>query len=240
MKRGFFLSATLIIVVLFTSCKKETGPAGPAGPELTGSIIGYVSLYNSLGDRIVNTKGVSVYIDGATPKTVYTDSIGEYKLDSIKTGIYNITFSKDSFNTFKKLGQQLVGGSDPVISNVILYVPSVNAVSNLALTITGNSHVTAAGTLSHPGYYGYYRYYIGINSSVNDTNYVYTGTFNVTGLTLNNQIINTDAFQSGSTIYLIIYGITTGDAGYIDVANGDTYYPSLCTKPSNIASIVIP
>ena len=223
---------------LITSCKKETGPAGP---DLTGSILGYVTLYNSLGDKILNTKGVSVYIDGATPKTVYTDSIGEYKLDSIKTGIYNITFSKDSFSTYKKIGQQFVGGSDPLISNVILYVPSVNSVSNLNLAVTGNSHVTASGNLSHPGYYGYYRYYISYNSLVNDTNYVYTGTFNVAGLTLNNEIINTDAFPSGSTIYLIIYGISTGDAGYIDVTNGDTYYPSINNKqPSNVASIVVP
>ncbi len=235
MKKQIFTSAIIIFIVFFSSCKKE---AGPAGPSLTGNIIGYLTLYNSFGDRIPNASGVAVTIDGSKPRTVFTDSLGEYKLDSIQTGIYNITFVKDSFVTYKKLGQQFVGGSEPVISNVTLYVPSVNSVSNLNLTVT-NGHAVATGTLTHPGYYGYYRYYLGYSASVNDTNYISTGTLSVTGLNLNSTI-NTDALDAGSTAYLIIYGITNGDGGYVDVNNGDTYYPSLCTKPSNVLSVTVP
>src|SRR5208282_783346 len=142
MKREIITSVVCSIVLLFSTCKKEVGPAGP---ELSGTIMGFVTLYNSLGERIADAKGVLVRIDGTNPRTVLTDSIGEYQLDSIKTGIYNITFSKDSFNTFKRIGQQFVGGSDPVISNVTLYVPSINAVSNLTLTVV-NNQVKVTGT----------------------------------------------------------------------------------------------
>jgi hypothetical protein len=66
-----------------------------------------------------------------------------------------------------------------------------------------------------------------------------TGTLNLAGTTFNSAI-NTDLYVSGSTIYIVMYGITSGDAGYQDVTTGNMVYPSLNPVGSNVASVVVP
>jgi hypothetical protein len=225
----------IFLGLMFNSCKKEVGPAGP---DHTGNIIGFVTLYNSNGEKLNNGEGVEVSIDGNNPISVNTDSIGKYQLDNIKTGVYDLTFSKDSFSSYKRIGLQFIGGTDPVVSNASLYVSSKNVISNLTLAVV-NSQVRAYGNIGHTGYYGYYRYYIGLDASVSNTNYYSTGTLSLLGTTFN-AFINTDLYSSGSSIYILIYGITSGDAGYQDITTGDIIYPSLNTVGSNVASIIVP
>jgi hypothetical protein len=102
-----------------------------------------------------------------------------------------------------------------------------------------NNQVKVTGTMTHPGYDGYYRYFIGLNSAVSDTTYFSTGTFTVAGTALNTGI-NTDVYPAASAIYVIIYGMTNGDGGYVDVTNGNIYYPSLSKTPSSVATITVP
>jgi len=73
----------LLIFVLFSvfvvSCKKETGPTGPqgaVGPVLTGTLQGYVQLYDQYGYRVYHPQDSTILQIGST--TVRTDTSGKY------------------------------------------------------------------------------------------------------------------------------------------------------------------
>ena len=71
-------------------CKGDTGPAGPA---LSGNIIGSVMMEDSLGGPIKDQSGVSIFL---SPNVDSTTSLsdGSWQLNNVPAGIYDLTFAK--------------------------------------------------------------------------------------------------------------------------------------------------
>jgi hypothetical protein len=98
----------------------DRGPAGPAGPKLTGTMSGFAVLVKSDGSQPSRRDSVMVTIDHnfvPTGKAIYsflatTDSTGKWSIPDVETGIYNLTFTRTGYVTTKLIQSQFTGGSD--------------------------------------------------------------------------------------------------------------------------------
>jgi hypothetical protein len=99
----------LLVLILLASCAKEgpTGPIGPAGPSYTGTIVGYVTLYDQYGIQ-VDTALTQVHLSlSGTAAITPTTSIasvtdtpvasGLYSFGAIATGNYTISATDSAY-----------------------------------------------------------------------------------------------------------------------------------------------
>ncbi len=259
MKKFQLVSMLLLIAVAFTNCKKDStegpqgvqGAQGPAGPLLTGTLEGYVSLWDQYGGRILTSQaGDTVSLIGTNQK-VYTDSTGLYKFPGLPTGVYSVALGKPGFGNTMVQNIQLAGGGN-TIANAKISQPSTTVVPALLDsigTLTGN--ITVYTTL--PSYAPQTRtfiLYVGTTASVsaNPATYLeyYTNTVKSTSLKLPFVIPKTDlydaGFVTGQTVYLAAYGIgaTLTASAYVDYSNqGRTIFTAL-SMPAATTSLIVP
>ena len=97
----YFAAVLLPVVLIFTisSCTK-TGPEGPAGPLSTGTLTGYITIYDQYGYKVPgDISGVSVSIPGLAGDTITTTAAGAYTFNNLKTGIYNLVYARPGCGT---------------------------------------------------------------------------------------------------------------------------------------------
>jgi hypothetical protein len=235
------LSTVLCLVILLFSCKREIIYEGPTG-ELAGKI-------TLSGVNVKDNSGVLVTIDGASPTLhTTTNAKGEYSIQNVKTGIYDIVFTKDSFSTFKIISFQFIGGNVPsYVYPRTLYKLPYFSITDLKVD-TGrynsyNGFVTVSGLLPNsPNIV--FRYYLSYSPDVSYTNYQQTGylysnpgenlSFNFNSNVLKN-------FISGEKIYLILYPSSFYNTQtYIDMVTGNPVYGVNVSMASAIVSFVLP
>lgn len=120
MKKIVFLFAVLLILGLNTQAKNVVTPKGDKNVEAnelvsfnTTSLSGVV-LDNETGETLT---GVAIRFEGSN-ETVYTDFDGNFKIDNIVPGKYNILSNYISY-TDNKLKDVNVGGQNNVIRLVL-------------------------------------------------------------------------------------------------------------------------
>ena len=140
----------LIIILIFTcsliGCK---GEPGPAGPTLSGDIIGHLTLFAEDGLPLQDMSGAKVSIDGSDYSTL-TAADGSWKLLSIPAGVYTIVYSKTGFMTVKNFNIQFVGsGTYSLGTQEIGQIPSVT-VAQLKIFLSPNdtNNFIIEGTIS--------------------------------------------------------------------------------------------
>lgn len=166
------ISIMIMIVMIFTSCKKETGPAGPTGPSgttgatgpiLSGTLEGYVQLYDMYGNRVYHPQdSTSLQINSTT---VLTDTTGKYSF-TLTTGTYNVNILSrpaDNYGSTIIEGLQFSGGGtferDAAISKIPNFTistltvkdtsfPAANPVQYVKFSGTVSSSDTKARTLA--------------------------------------------------------------------------------------------
>lgn len=237
-----FAFAFLFSGIILFSCKKEIVYEMPKG-ELKGQILLY-GLSSQAGNSGVT---VSVESPSGTINTL-TDIEGKYDFKNLSAGIYNITFSKDSFATYKYISFQFFGGNIPYVMYPIqLEKLPYFQISNFQVTATNSYSVsyylTLIASFVSTGY-TYIRYYIDDQPDVSYLNYKLTG-FVMCG---NNSLYVTigsnslGQFNGGATAYVIIYPCANNinNMKYIDTNTGATIYPVNSSMASNVVSVVIP
>ncbi|HSZ25261.1 MAG TPA: carboxypeptidase-like regulatory domain-containing protein, partial [Cytophagaceae bacterium] len=157
----FLLFASFAVIV--QSCKKETGPTGatgPVGPTLTGTASGFASLYDEYGSKLfTNLSNTKVYIIGASD-TVYTDTTGKFNFTNLKTGTYNLTFSKSGFGSVNK-NVNFIGDSTFLSDTRLSAVPTFTVVSPLNVTISGTTATITGNISAVPSYTAQVVVYVG-------------------------------------------------------------------------------
>ena len=247
MKKNFNLSfslSILVFIILISACTKETTTVAP---QITGTMMGWATLYDEFGNRIQNRGGVLLTIEGTTPLiTTTTDPTGKYQVDNLPQGTYNIICTKSGYATFKAMGIAFVGGDTPKLQNVSLTQPSTTKISFITVTkdtlnkdfvfqFTASTNVPSGTNFN-------IKIYLSSSESVTSLNYqsvlIYGLKSGSASLKLN---INPDVhiFPSGTTVYAIAYGDTYTDPSYVDLYSGLTIYPGLNSQPSNVASVVM-
>ena len=143
--KSVFKSVLLGFVILVAGCE---GDQGPAGPLLSGSLQGFVSLYDDEGDRIPDNTGVMVTLEGSSHSTM-TDSAGRWQLNNVLTGTYTITYQKSEYFEERQEELQYLGGGTLHLARVGMYRFPIFEVMTLTVTGSlGSDAITAQGVVS--------------------------------------------------------------------------------------------
>jgi hypothetical protein len=134
MKKTIIKLSALSIILLAVSCKKgDTGPAGSTGstgPNLSGNIQGFITLYDAAGSKILSSlKGDSITLTSNSSSVVLktvTDSTGKYVLPNITTGNYNLTVSRAGFGTVLSQDMQFTGGGTDFKNAALSQIPTIS------------------------------------------------------------------------------------------------------------------
>ena len=138
-------SIILFVSLALLGCK---GDPGPAGPTLSGDIVGNVDLYTQTGVPLVDKSNVQVSID-QNYATALTSSDGFWKLSGIPAGIHTFTFSKTGFFTRKIFDMQFVGGGTYYWgSSYLAIIPTVNVSQLTIIGPDSNNYIHIQGRLS--------------------------------------------------------------------------------------------
>jgi hypothetical protein len=238
--------------LLFSGCKKETGPTGPqgpAGPALTGSLFGFIDLLDQYGNKqIAHNDSILVSLDG-TGKTTYSDVNGKYRFDSLSTGVYNLTFSKAGYGNMRLLTQQFTGGGDVDRDTKMSAIPNFS-VSALNVTVD-TANVILSGSLSQSDTrLRTSVVFLGTGPASSDpSNYALlyskqTTNGNLNGFTIKIPLsdLQNAGFASGTTLYFAAYGASASfvsSSFYEDFSTGRNYFNALSSNAST-ASVVLP
>lgn len=245
-KNNKILILSFFILLLNIACEKET-----EYEVLSGQLIGYVTLYDSDRTKLSDNSGVEVIVEGSNPQIkASTDEDGQFIIDNLKSGIYNIVFNKEGYCQHKIVSYQFVGGNKPAT----LYQTSLYGLSNLqidSLEITDLERqytvefvVTAKVTKQNENTSSYCRFYLSNTPDISYKNYSTTDI--VYSFSSNEYIsfylqIDTLKFPIGSELYVIMYPASEPYQNYTDINTGNKIYTSInINNPSEVANITIP
>ena len=225
----------LSIILVSLSCKKETGPMGPAGPILTGNVSGFVALYDQFGNRLYNNLTNSKIIISGRTDTSSTDSTGKFNLNNITTGSYNIVVSKPGFGSVNKMFS-FSGGNNFLGDTRLAAIPSFTIFSASASSV--GTTVTITGNLSASNSFNTQAViFVGkaSNTSANPSTYLLSSIVTIAaGSTSFTAKFNTDqlysaGIASGQTAYISAYAICNvqSASSYEDQTTGQTIYTAI-------------
>ena len=237
----------MALMIVISSCTKT----GPPGPLSTGTLTGYITIYDQYGFKVPgDLSGVSVSIPAITSDTSTTNAAGSYTINNLKTGVYNLVYTRAGCGTVLANDVSFLGGGTIYRNQAMSLIPSfallnVNDTIETYLTDTGilirgvdtingaaRQYIifgsTSSGVSSTPGTYQY-------NSSI-ETIKAGAGTFSTF---LTSQELTDAGLTAGTTAYFIAYPYGTNQPTYIDPATGKTIYTALGT-PSQVITAVIP
>jgi hypothetical protein len=183
---------TALLIFFFTSCKKETGVAGPAGPSGnnglngnlldTGTLNGKLSVYDEYSWPLPDLSGVKVSLTvNNTAQSVLSDKSGNYQFNGLPAGTYNLSFEKNGYGTMKMFGVSHFAPSilPTVVPEVfILQKPIKTAVDSISL-IDGGSYIVITiyldtSAVDYNQYQGNFLVFIGKDSILNASNALYS------------------------------------------------------------------
>ncbi len=147
MKIKPFLSGILALVLL-GACKSSTTVV----ENDLGTFHGNVALVNASGDTLTNYSGATIQIQG-TQFQATSAANGDWQIDNVPAGIYNILLTKPGFDTLVIPQYQFSGaGTSFFESTAIQAIP----MDSLAFTITNTGSKFSNGFDSHgDSIYGY-------------------------------------------------------------------------------------
>ena len=243
MKKTFIKISALSIslLVLATACTKTgaTGPAGPTGasgatgstgPNLSGNLVGFVSLYDAAGAKILTSsslKGDSVTLTNNATNAVMkvaTDSTGKYMFSNITTGNYNLSYSKTGFGTLLASDVQFTGGGNLFRNAALSQIPAITVTTFAAKDSTTNPTIRAGDTIVKS------EKYIALSGTIPATTggseiIIYVS--NPGGISASNSLTNfsnyyTIAVKPGATTYSLL--VPTSDLYDLNFTSGNTAY----------------
>lgn len=130
MKRHSILSG-LFVLLFLAACKNDTIVQNTD----SGSFRGNVALVSAMGDTLSNYSGVTIRIEG-TPFQATSNTVGDWEIDNVPAGIYNLLLSKPGFDTLLLPQYQFSGaGVSFVVSTAIQALP----MDSLPFTITNTT-----------------------------------------------------------------------------------------------------
>lgn len=237
------LAAVLAISILSCSDKNSEEPW-----ELVGTVEGEVTLVTEFGTQEEIKGGATISFQaGNESKETISDAEGAYAAAEIPMGTYDVVFKKEGFATSTVRGTRIIGGSMPLYLYQTLTRPSTTTITNLTAVPSGayfilNSIVNHGNT--NPSPFVPLIVFVGTSADVSSQNYVFSRNYNFmepSGASFNSTIyIDKQAFPSGSTAYMIAYGMAYS---YNILYNPETRlneYVGLSATPSNVVSVKIP
>jgi len=123
--------STLLAIAFFGGCKNSTVIENSD----VGSFHGNVALLTAEGDTLSNYAGVTARIEG-TAFQATSNAVGDWEIDNVPAGIYNIILTKPGFDTLIITQYQFSGaGVSFLVSSAIQALP----LDSLVFTITNTT-----------------------------------------------------------------------------------------------------
>ncbi len=241
------LISGFIVIVLFSLLSSCTETVAPV---LTGSISGFVSLYEEDGTSIKDRSGVKVSIEGRS-NFAFTNSDGRYKLENVSAGIFNIVYEKEGFGLNKIIAREFVGGGDAFIYELPLSkLPSYNVTSlNIVKSTAQPQSLHIGGQVSDArDYYRHLILFFGEKISVSNnpqdylslrTIYIYEDSTSF-GFPIDNYRIYflQEGFNLGDTVYAVAYSISDYGWGTQDPLTGRYYFFNVGNSPAKSSFVL--
>jgi len=237
---------TFFILLLNGACENKT-----EYNVLSGQLLGYVSLSDSNYIQNQDKSGIEVIVEGSNPQIkAVTDEEGNFMIDNLKCGTYNLIFNKEGYCQHKIVGYQFVGGSKPTsLNQVRLYWKPNMLIDSLKIANYSDffSNVLQASAKvsnlpEHSSFY--YRYYLSNKSDISykdyaSTDIVYGSSYDKTPSFYLQ--IDTIKFPVGSKFYMIMYPASEKYQYYTDINTGNKIYTSInINKHSDTISSIVP
>lgn len=228
----------LILLATLTSCDKDTDNQ----PAPTADLFGTVTLYD---DRTtsVSPAGMTVTVDGLTASAT-TDATGRYNFTALPKDVYNLTFTKAGYGTFRLFGvNHNPSGASTQVGGRTLGQISSTTVTALSVTPFGTDSLSLSVSISPAGTAAAsrgVRFFFQNTASVSGTNYagfspVYTIRSGTGNVLIAKAALQAMGLSSGSTVHVIAYGDSYFSNDYDDPATGKTVFPNL--NPTTVAAV---
>ena len=255
-------------IVLLISCKKTTGPAGPQGPQGptspngngSGKIIGTVRQYSAFNvgaesatsQYTSSLNHVTVSIDGTTISTV-TDTLGNYTLNNVPEGVYDLLYVKQNAGLSKK--QQVVfpgAGTLYVSPDSVFDKPTTVFTAGYlkdTVNVTITSHFVKLNFRCIPqNKLQVLMVIFGKDNSVSldnclsyEVTYFSTfGTFNGFYSSFTYPQLFPSIYPSGTVFYARVYSLSTFKPSYYDYEKNKAVYTNYGTPLAGTFSVTIP
>jgi hypothetical protein len=125
-ENNFFCYPFLLLIFIFLSgCKTATDPVVTAG---SGSLAGTVKAFGITLAQPVSPFGIHISLQ-ATSLQATSDSLGNYHLDNIPAGVYNIIFWKPGFDSMIYPVHHLIGAGTDIINDAYLIQESTDSIT---------------------------------------------------------------------------------------------------------------
>lgn len=235
----------ILITLSFFACNKDEEEKAVT----TGNISGTVALFDD-GTAGVDNSGMTVTVEGTSPEiSSQSDSDGDFTIENVPFGTYTLSFTKTAYGTFKYFDVTLTesGGNYNITEAIDLGQKSDLTVSNFTVYIShGNidyiGDVDPAGTVDMPKYV---RIFYDMNENVSSSNYsYYSEAYQVVGsdfeIPITKEKLIEEGFESGSTVYLKIYGESYWNNSYEDPSIGKIVFPNLSPNSPDAVSFIVP
>ncbi len=244
-KNTRILLFVFLISVINSACEKDT-----EFEPLSGQLMGEVLLYGGENQDASDNSGVEIIVEGSDPEIITsTDLNGQFKIENLESGTYNIVFKKEGYCEYKIIGYQFVGGNKPAtLYQIPLFVLPDLEIDNLEITDLDGGYavdvkITAKVSNDNDGR-SFFRYYLSNEPDVSYENYISTGVeYNYFGS--EDMVfylrIDTAEYPTGSKLYMIMYPASESSQYYTDINTGKKIYTTINRhKPSEIANLTIP
>ncbi|MES2765400.1 MAG: carboxypeptidase-like regulatory domain-containing protein, partial [Bacteroidota bacterium] len=95
--KNLVLMFSCLMAMFVMSCGDDATVNPPGDGGIPGTIAGRVMLFDEYGDSLSNHSGVAVKLVNANKSySATTDASGNYKLEKVIAGIYDLTFEKET------------------------------------------------------------------------------------------------------------------------------------------------
>ncbi|UOY09164.1 carboxypeptidase-like regulatory domain-containing protein [Muricauda sp. SCSIO 64092] len=246
MKKIFPLSL-LILFQISMSCSNGDDGTTP-DPITSSNILGSVVLYDS-GTSLLDNAGMTVTVENATPtKSAITDSGGNFIINDVAFGTYNLTYTKTGYGTFKIFD---LAHNNPVDTNISespsLGQVSTTEITDLSVNVSADNVIIEVSTspASNNSNPVYIRAFYHTDASVSNT--VFTSFSEVLEARIDpNQFTISAAelislgFQSGTNVYVKVYGDSFFSNDYEDTDVGRRIFPNLNTVSADAVTFTVP
>lgn len=238
---------TLLVLLGMLSCSSSDDGTTP-DPITSSDIRGFVNLYDELTTQIANN-GMKVTVEGTDPeKSALTDTDGEYTITDVPFGTYTLAYSKSGYGTFKRFE---VGHSNPVDTNIsdspILGQASTTEVIDLGVSISGDEVVfditiDPTANSNNPRYIRLFYHNEATVSNMVFTSFTETLEVKINPIqyTVTASDLSSLGFQSGTTVYVKVYGNSFFGNDYDDPDLGRRIFPNLNATAAEAVSFVVP
>ncbi len=239
----------VVLLIVFQGCKKDSGDDNV--PVQTGKINGELKLTDEFGIELTNHSGMTVIATGG--RTGVTTAAGNYQVDDLQSGTYNLEYQKAGYGTYKRFNVQIIAGAAAITLNGVDFLgqKSTTEISGLTVTLNPLDSTYSLGCTVSPTPNSInqraFRIFFGKSATMSYQDYQFTPSNTWVSSTANGQITGyarsqfyNNGFTPGETVYVIAYGESIRTNTYTDPSTNKKIFPNINSNaPSNMVSFVL-